>query len=73
MTSWAEAYRASLGPANHSYSVECLYEDVSAGIGDTLQDAKDDFLENIRGRITELSEMLEFCAKNEPRQVCQKL
>lgn len=67
LTSWKEAYRSSVD--EKGYEVECLYEDVSAGSGVTAEEAKDDFLDNIRSRIEELTEMLEFCAKNEPRRV----
>ncbi len=66
LTSWKEAYRR-IDEVDASVSVLCLYEDVGAGCGPTVAEAKDDFLENIRFRIAELSEMLEFCAKNEPK------
>jgi hypothetical protein len=67
LTSWTEAYRISV--SEKGYDVGCLYEDVSSGQGVTAEEAKDDFLDNIRLRITELAEMLEFCAKSQPRQV----
>lgn len=67
MTSWKEAYQTRTNPG--SVTVDVLYEDVTAGVGDSLEEAKDDFLENIRLKITELSEMLEYCAKNQPRLV----
>lgn len=69
LTSWAEAYvcHAPTDTKDSPCTIQCLYEDVSPGEGETLQAAKDDFLENIRLKITELTEMLEFCAKNNPR------
>ncbi len=69
MTSWAEAYRAyNDGKEKHqSVEVTCLHEDVPTGYGATVAEAKDDFLENLRLKIGELTEMLEFCAKNEPK------
>jgi hypothetical protein len=66
LTSWKEAYRR-IDEVDGTVAVLCLYEDVGAGNGPNLIEAKDDFLENIRFRIAELSEMLEFCAKNDPR------
>jgi len=68
-TSWKEAYRAQATPDKTGFTVQCLYEDVGAGTGDTLEESKLDFLDNIRSRITELTEMLEYCALNEPKQV----
>jgi hypothetical protein len=67
MTSWTEAYRITVD--EKGYDVSCLYEDVGAGQGVTAEEAKADFLDNIRLRIHELTEMLTFCAVNEPRQV----
>jgi hypothetical protein len=69
LTSWQEAYRTiNDGKEKHqSQEVFCLYEDVTPGYGETLDEAKNDFLENIRLKITELTEMLEYCAKNEPK------
>lgn len=70
LTSWKEAYRSSdVGNKTNpelTCQVYCLYEDIPSGEGPTPQAAKDDFLENIRFKITELTEMLEYCAKNEP-------
>lgn len=71
LTSWKEAYIHFDPEPGHSeplYEVSCLYEDVSPGEGPTLEEAKDDFLENIRMKITELSELLEYCAKHKPRK-----
>jgi hypothetical protein len=67
LTSWAEAYRITVD--EKGYDVSCLYEDVGAGQGVTAEEAKADFLENIRFRISELTEMLEYCATREPKQV----
>jgi len=50
-----------------TFITECLYETVTPGVGDTPDESKDDFLENIRLKITELTEMLEFCSKNQPQ------
>jgi hypothetical protein len=70
LTSWQAAYQIRKSPAlEPEFYVECLYEDVSPGIGATESAAKADFLENIRLKITELTEMLEFCAKSDPRNV----
>ena len=55
--------------AGNSIEVSCLYESVSPGQGATVEEAKDDFLENIRLQIMELTEMLEFCSKNLPKLV----
>ena len=69
LTSWTEAYRASNDGKEKEQSIEVtvLYEDVPTGYGSTVKEAKDDFLENIRLKIGELTEMLEFCSKNEPK------
>lgn len=66
LTSWTEAYRITVD--EKGYSVNCLYEDVGTGQGVTADEAKLDFLDNIRSRITELTEMLEFCAINQPKR-----
>jgi hypothetical protein len=66
LTSWTEAYRV-VNDGKQSIEVLCLYEDVSPGYGESVQEAKNDYLENIRLKIMELTEMLEFCAKNEPK------
>lgn len=68
LTSWKEAYIAlyASDDSESPYEVSCLYEDVTEGQGKTLEEAKDDFLDNIRLKITELTEMLEYCAKSEP-------
>lgn len=66
LTSWAEAYRTDKNQ-DGTFSVRCLYENVSAGEGDTLAEAKADFCENIRLQIGELAEMLEFCSRNDPK------
>ena len=70
-TSWAEAYIAlhDENDTDSPYEVSCLYEDVSEGEGKTLDEAKADFCENIRLKIQELTEMLEFCAIKTPRKV----
>ncbi len=71
LTSWTEAYQVkpTVYTDGEKLTVQCLYEDVTEGVGDTLIEAKNDYLENIRLKIGELTEMLEFCAKNTP---CQK-
>jgi hypothetical protein len=70
-TSWKEAYIALHDDNDKEapFEVSCLYEDVSEGEGSTLEEAKADFCENIRLKIQELTEMLEFCALNKPRTV----
>ncbi len=69
LTSWKEAYRAQPTENKAGFVTHCLYEDVSGGTGDTLDESKQDFLDNIRLRIAELTDMLQFCAENQPRQV----
>lgn len=73
LTSWKEAYHTSKSrnerPQEQAVEVSCLYEDVTPGYGESIEDAKDDYLENVRLKISELTEMLEFCAKSDPRQV----
>lgn len=66
LESWKEAFVAT-NTAPNEFTVECLYEDVSSGHGQSVDDATDDFLENIRLRIGTLTEMLQFCATNKPR------
>lgn len=65
LTSWKEAYRVFADA--DEIEVSCLYEDVSPGTGATIEEAKDDFLENIRMKMSELADMLEYCAKSQPR------
>lgn len=71
MTSWKEAYTyINDGKEKYqSFEVTCRYEDVPTGYGATVDEAKDDFLENLRLKIGELTEMLEYCAKSTPKQV----
>lgn len=69
LTSWTEAYRCRPTADKSGFETFCLYEEVSAGSGDTPEEAKQDFLENIRLRIQELTNMLQFCAERDPRQV----
>ena len=68
LTSWKGSFVALDDQKNKENSIEvtCLYEDITPGYGQTIDEAKADFLENIRLKISELSDMLEFCAKNQP-------
>lgn len=69
LTSWEKAYSCySTGVSGEEFKVDCLYEDVSPGFGSTPEAAKADFCENIRLKVAELTEMLEYCALNTPRK-----
>jgi len=68
LTNWQHAYRTQCpSEGSKTYLTECLYEAVDAGVGDTPDEAREDFLENIRLKISELTDMLQYCSQNQPQ------
>lgn len=69
LTSWQEAYQTRHEASTNTHQVYCLYEGVSEGEGETVEEATEDFLENVRLKISELTDLLEYCSKRKPREI----